>query len=277
MFTLPPRSISEAILQLFRERQDYTVAEILALVRTRYYNNCSQRAVYKQIKELIERGVIIRSGPRYSLSLTWVLALIRTAEDLYGTLVDRSLKSSYLPKAGEKRSWHFDDLQHLDRFWIQMIFLLFEESNSREMYVWVPYFWFDLIHYHKDLEAQEAMRVAGNKMFMILGDDSFIARRPIEYWSKEVYEWSYAEGPFKNQMTTYYDVIDDLVMTIELTPKTTRQIRDLFHAVRGPEDLDQLSRFESIKSNAPTKLTIERNQQKARRLQKKFRDYFDVG
>ena len=142
------------------------------------------------------------------------------------------------------------------------------------MFIWVPYFWFDLVNYQKDLEAQDAMRVAGNKMFMILGHDCFLSRLPVKYWKKEVYEWSYAQGPFHNLNSTYYDVIDDLILTVELTPKTTREIKELFDSVRGAEDLGLIRKFESIKSSAPCKLSIERNPQKAEKLLKKFRGFF---
>ena len=217
---------------------------------------------------------MIRVAGRYSLSLTWVLALLKMSEELYGTLVDERLKRSYLPAAGEKKTWRFHDLQHLDRFWLQMLFLLFEESHSRRMYVWVPYFWFDLIHYEKDLEAQEAMVKAGNKMSMMLGHDGYLARLPIKYWSTKAYEWSYAPGPFDGLRNVYYDVIDDLVMTIELTPKTTREIHDLFEQVRGPRDLGLLRRFEQIKTGCASRLTIERNARKASGLLRKFKEYF---
>lgn len=273
MLTQKPKNISESIIQLFRIKQDYTAKELLPLVKAEY-GKCSERALYKQLGLLIEAGVIVRTGTRYSVSLTWVLSLMSLGEELYDSIVSEHLQHDYLPLAGAKRTWRFRDLQHLDRFWIEMIFLLFESSKSRQMYVWVPFFWFDLVHYHKDLEAQAAMKKAGNKMFMMLGEDSYLTRLPEKYWSREVYEWSYAPGPFVEEDNLYYDVIDDYVMTIELTPKTTRRIQELFNDVTGPEDLKQIGRFEAIKSNAPVTLTIEHNPKKARKMLRQFQEYF---
>ncbi len=273
MLNLQPNNIAEAIIQLFRHQPDFSAAELHQAIG-KSFGKCSERAVYKELRKFMEQGVVLRHKGRFSLSLTWILSLLQLAEGLYGSLVGTGLKINFLPEAGQKRSWRFSDLQHLDRLWIQMIFLLFEQSKERRMYVWVPYFWFDLIHFEKDQEAQTAMRQAGNKMFMILGDDSYLSKLPQKYWDRKIYEWSYAPGPFAQQSHIYFDVIDDYILTVELTPKTTREIADLFKAVKDARQLHLISRFEQIKSRAPSRLTIEHNTKKAQRLRRQFEEYF---
>src|SRR6185436_916220 len=93
------------------------------------------------------RRVVVRVRGYYSLSITWLLMLIRFSEDLFTRSVSSRPLATRLPAEGEKITWRFTDLEHLDRFWIQMIFLLFESSRSRTMFAWVPHFWFDLVHY----------------------------------------------------------------------------------------------------------------------------------
>jgi hypothetical protein len=179
-----------------------------------------------------------------------------------------------LPGEGQKIRLRFNDLQHLDRFWIQIIFLLFEVSKSRQMYVWVPHFWFDLIHYEKDLEAQRAMKIAGNRMHMIIGADTYLDRLPMRYWARDVYSWSYARSPFHLQRNRYYDLIDDYIVTVVLDPVTTLRIGELFTKIKCAADMRNAREFEVICRKARAQMIIERSARKAAQLRRKFEQFF---
>ena len=154
---VPPQSVADAILALFAEEREMTAEAMRRRISARYFP-CSPRAVYKELQKLQRQGVVLRVRGFYSLSITWLLNLIEFSEKLYSVSVEHRPRVSRLPEEGERLTWKFRDLQHMDRFWLQLIFLLFEHSRSRTMFAWVPHFWFDLVHYEKDLEAQRAMR-----------------------------------------------------------------------------------------------------------------------
>jgi hypothetical protein len=275
MLGIPPRSVADAIVSLFLIERELTALSLRSLISERYFP-VSLRAVYKELGKLLEQGIVIKVRDYYSLSVTWILNLIKLSEQLYTTSVSKKPRVTKLPAEGEKLVWKFHDLQHLDRFWIQLLFLLFEHSTSRTMFVWVPYFWFDLVHLSKDLEAQEAMKVAKNKMYMILGSRTFLDRLPTKYWSREVYEWSYAEGPFEDERSTYYDVIDDWILTVRLQDSTTREIHAFFQKIKSRTDLVRVPEFESIKIDAPAVVTLQRSKMKAAKFHAKFADFFGL-
>ena len=275
MLAVAPETIADAIVSTFAVERELTVVQLRRHIERRYFH-CSPRAVYKELKRLIARGVVVKVKKRYALSVSWILSLIQFSEQLYSTSVRNMSNESLLPHEGGRISWHFRDLLHLDRLWLQLIFLLFEKSYSRTMFVWVPHFWFDLVHYEKDLEAQEAMKVAGNRMYMMLGGRTYLDQLPTKYWSRQVYEWSYAEGPFEKDRATYFDVIDDYVLTVTLDAVTAMKIADLFRRVRGKSDLGLIREFDAIKTGARAKLQLERNAKKAARLRRKCCEFFGI-
>jgi len=275
MLAVAPQTIAQAILAVFATTPTVRIERLHRAINAQFMG-CSQRAVYKEVAKLVEQGIVIGVGGNYSLSLTWILSLNQLSERFYSQAVEPAALSHCLPLTGKRVSWKFRDLQHLDRLWLQLMFLLFELSESRRMFVWVPYFWFDLVHFQKDLEAQEAMKVAGNKMYMILGNDSFIDRLPTKYWSRQVYEWSYAKGPFENERSTNYDLIDDYILTVKLDQRTTNAIDTFFRSVRSKSDLGRIREFETIKTSAQATLTLEHSPRKAKVLRRKFLDYFGI-
>jgi hypothetical protein len=273
MIAAEPSDVSEAILHIFSVNRELSVSQLHQKISSKYFS-CSERAVYKELSSLEAAGVIVKSGKYYSISLTWALKLIDFSEAIYRSSIDLPAKHFRLPEPAERISWKFSDLERMDRLWVQLLFLLFERSVTRIMYVWVPYFWFDLVHYEKDREAQNAMIASGNKMYMSLGDDSYLSRLPERYWSKSAYEWSYAEGPFHDERSKYYDVIDDFVLTVTIDQQTTAKLVQLFSAIKSEKDMGLSRCFFDFKSDASAQLYLENNPAKAKRLRNRFRSFF---
>ncbi|RIL10862.1 MAG: hypothetical protein DCC75_03490 [Proteobacteria bacterium] len=275
LLNLPRGDIARAILSLFREARELSAEEVHIRVKRGFFD-CSQRAIYKELGILCDKGILIKAKGCYSASITWLLTLLEFGNTLYKTALQRPPRHIELPSPGKKLRFKFRDLELLDRLWLQFIFLLFERSKSRLMFAWVPYFWFDLVHYHKDLEAQEAMHIAGNKMYLIVGSRTYLDQLPTKYWSKRAYTWSYSLSPFESERSSYYDLIDDYVLTVTIDEATTRRIHAFFHSIRGAHDLKRLPEFAAIKSNARATLAIENTPAKARKLRRKFSQFFGI-
>jgi hypothetical protein len=274
MLPASPRTVSEAIIGLFQQHTALTAAAIHGEL-LRGGRNTSRRAIFKELHKLLERGVIVRVQGRYSLSLTWVLSLIDFSESLFQRFIGQARTDVLLPAAEEKHRWVFSDLQRMDQFWLQLMFLLFEKSSSRVMCEWLPHFWFHLLHYGKELEAQRAMKRAGNRLYMIIGAKTFLDLQPSAYWDRRVYDWSYASGPFEGE-SSYFCVIDDYVLTVKLDSKTSEQIDSLFRRVRSARDMESAAFVALFKQKVSAVLTLERNEKKACKLLRRFGEFFGI-
>jgi hypothetical protein len=274
MLPLPPHRISEAIIHLFRRRAEWSVEEMDIRLKKEGFL-CSKRGLFKELRQLIEQGVLVRTKRRYSLSLTWMLSLRRFADDLFDTSLQHLPFDILLPTEGKKTSWVFYDLRQLDQFWLQMIFLLFERSAERCMYAWIPIFWFDVIHLEKDLEAQSAMKKAGNTMRMLLGGETYIERLPTRYWDARVYSWTYAPEAFTEFGSQYFDVIGDFILFVNLPDRVLSDIQNIFKKIQGKRDLVYLREFDALRISGPCRVRLEKNAKKAAKLRDALREYLD--
>jgi hypothetical protein len=267
--------LSQIVLECFRARPELTVAALRSELLRRGHD-FSQRAVYRELGLMLEREMLVKEKQRYHLNLTWVLSLIDLAEDLYVQATTPALAARLLPPPGRKAQWTFAKLKRMDSFWVQLMFLLFARSRSRTMFCWVPHFWFHLLHYKHELQAMHAMRVAGNRIYMSIGHDTYIDRQPERYWSRRVYQWSYAPSPFRRFGTRYLYQIDGYLLTAQFDRESAGAIHGLCCEVRSARELEQRDLGALFERRCRGKLTLEHAPLKARRVEREFRRFFGV-
>lgn len=233
-------------------------------------------AIYKELNKLQAQSIVVKAGKNYYLSFSWILEMTRFSEDIYLSYMQGDVTRKLIPAAGERRAWTFNDLQRMDRFWVQIMFTLYEASESRIMFEWVPHLWFPLVDLDRDRQYLRAMEKAGNKLFIIIGSDTYLDRLSTKDWRPGAYEWSYAKGPFDDERQVYMCVIDDYVMRVTLDDKTNSEIDKLFTRVKSKEDLN-IQKFYHV-FTTPCRATIKLTRQpaQAKKLRRSFCDFFGV-
>ncbi len=264
--------LAELIIQCFRSSPQLSQRDIYGkITETR---KITDRAVFKELANLVDQGVLVRFKGKYAIKVTWILELLELGDELTKQALHPRSLDLQVPVPGEKLRWRFRDLRRMDTFWVQLMFVLFSISKTKQMYVWCPHFWFHLLDLKKEFQAMRAMKAGGNRHAIILGSDTYLDKLPTRYWNKSVYEWSTAIGPFEGEDRRYLDVIDDFVLTVLFSQRFVDDLQALFQRVRGDKDLraENFRAFFDRSNNVV--LTLENNPTKARRLTKKFKDYF---
>jgi len=100
--------------------------------------------------------------------------------------------------------WSFSNLIRMDQFWVQLMFTLYEVSTSRNMYEWVPHLWFPLVDIQRDLHYLRAMKAAHNKLYLIVGGNTFLDQLSSQHWDDEIYIVSHAPSSFEHERNYYY-------------------------------------------------------------------------
>jgi hypothetical protein len=234
----------------------------------------SVQGIYKELRKLRAQGVVLKHQQRYSLSLPWILNLMALADNMFEAHLREASLHTLLPDSGGKYVWTFSNLLKLDDFWMHIILLLFSQSNARVMYQWLPHPWFHLAQKEKSPSFQKAIELGGFRVFSIIGGDTYL-----DLWSKQIttpgaYEFSYARGPFHEQRTHAYSLIDPYLLTVTLDQGTTRKIDELYQKVTSIESLPVGEVVRLMQSTVHASMRIENSPAKARRMLRKMQDYF---
>lgn len=264
--------LAELIVHCFRRQPQFSQREIY--IQVQRAKNVTERAVFKELAKLVEQGILVRVKGKYVVKVTWILELLELGDDLTKQTLNPKSLDIQVPEPGERLRWKFKNLRRMDTFWVQLMFVLFSISKRKHMYVWCPHFWFHLLDLKKELQAMRAMKAGGNKHFLIMGSDSYLDKLPTRYWNNSVYEWSFASGPFEGEDRRYLDVIDDYILTVLFTSQFVEELNELLDRVRNDRDLQKVDLNIFFDKRTNVTLTLENNPTKAKRLTKKFKDFF---
>lgn len=265
--------LADLILRLFGTEPSCTAKALHQEINKRH-RSCSLVAIYKELNKLVRLGILIKVKDRYTVSLSWTLDLLRYTDSLFQNSLRPTAVSALIPLKGEKRSWTFSHLIRMDEFWVQLLFALFEISETRTMYEWVPRLWFPLVDMTRDLQHLRAMQTAQNKFYLVVGGDSYLDKRPLQYWDSEVYIVSHAESSFQHERSRYYCLIDDYILTVAVSKKVAEGIDEIFERVKSEDDLHLQEIYRFFNQPTKTTITLEQNAAKAKSLTRKFKDFW---
>lgn len=248
-----------------------------ALAR-RIYNETGRRysvqGIYKVLRSLQRTGVVVRARKRYGLSMPWVVKLLDFARALEERQLEGRPVGDLIPAKGASQSWIFYDLLRMDDFWNHLVISLLRLTKAGRMFEWAPHPWFDLLAPDKEREFANALRLGGNRFYMIVGGRTPLDIACSKLWPRETFVTSLERSPWEGQRTLYLDVIGDYLITIRLQERTAREIDQLFSGVESRADLELRKVFAVLTRKCRIRLTLAHDERKAKQLRSRFARVF---
>lgn len=265
-------SVKSKIIYLFQEKEELQAKEIHQVLNRDAFA-CSLQSVYKELKSLAGEGVVRKSGKFYALDSTWVVQL----NDFSQTLLDSHFeKESFmsLPGVGQKQQWAFRNLFDLNDFWGYTLLYLLKKIPGHDVLLWYPNVWFYVLDTQKEDRFWKTLDMQGKGIYAIIGNDCFLNQWAQKMLNKNGITTSLAEGPFHNKQSHYYNVVGDYIVTVRLASIISHDIDNIFQQTKSFEDIDLSSLIKAFTNIKNCTITVENNPVKARRMTKKFSQYF---
>jgi hypothetical protein len=262
------------LIELLAEQPRLSAYRLQTMARRRG-KKFSQAAVYKELGKLLERGVVVKDGIHFSLSLAWILDVFSFSDQLTETYFTESYLRTILPDTGERQRWRFNTLVRCNDFWNQLLLALLKSSRTQYVLSWVPHPWFLLLSSEQETRLQRAFTVSGRKFYTIFGGTS--SRRGLikRFYTTKSQEYSFADSPLDDEQT-YLDVVGDYVLSVRIDPRTNDRIKEFFEASEGGAMDRVVDNFRNLLGRCNATIRIEHDQRKARQLQRVFADYFGL-
>src|SRR5262245_35928335 len=142
------QSLADILVSILAEQSSSDVRRLHHEVASRH-RHFSLPAVYKELRNLQEQGVVVRRKKELSLNMTWILNLIDLADRMYDTHVESPVPANVLPLETGKTTFRFSNLARVDDFWMHAAILMLQHSQRKTMFQWFPHPWFNLVHSQK--------------------------------------------------------------------------------------------------------------------------------
>jgi hypothetical protein len=218
----------------------------------------TQRAVYKAVKQLVKGGVVLKAGGRVRIDQEWA-RMVR--ERLAAT-------SNPLLACGEKMTYTFTSLPHLDAFWKTVMLELESTIAFKEIFFYNPHNFWAYMPERKESEDQyyAGFKEATKHGYFVVGGTS---APDIEF--KTTYQNPFFQIDARNigalPRTDHVSVFGDFVLTVRLSKKLATQI-DAVYARSMPREQMVSAIADAWREMPAARFSLENNPAKANRLRR---------
>jgi hypothetical protein len=270
------KNLAHYIIQSLASQQLLEVADLRKKVLDVSGKHYSVQGLYKELRKLQEEGVLFKLKNKYSLRFPWVFDFISLADKLSETYTQQPQFPLILPEINKKEIWHFSSLLKMNDFWSHILLILIQQSKHKVLLGWNPHPWFHLVQTKQEEQYIKALKLARSKLYLIVGGRSLLDKWTEKFWDKETVRYSFGKSDFHNERSTYFNVIDEYVVTVKLQPKTAQAIDTIYENTKSMDDLNINSILLIFNQKTKCSIWLEKNPQKAKKIGIKFKKFWGI-
>jgi hypothetical protein len=217
----------------------------------------SLRAVYKAVNGLTESGVLLKVGKLVRVDQEWV----------------RKLRNELTPPlpvltAGERLTYTFVSLEHLDTFWKTIVLQLEEYESDGQVFFYNPHNFWAYMPERTESERVYYQHFSDEKLhaFFVVGGSTQADREFKRAYQNEYLQIDSRNIPGLNR-TNHITILKDFIITVHISKKLALQIDNIY------ESQDSISGLlpklkETCRKGTTVRFVLEHNPLKARKLKK---------
>lgn len=235
----------------------------------------TKQALYVILRRLLAQEVVVKHGKQYSLSNVWLGKMsnfFSLAQERYGT--ERKGADFLMLNDGDKISYNFKDLNETDGFWGHAFDVLAEMMPPTEpIYLYNPHEWFLFARQENELHLFNKLKNDKRQLWLTVGHSD-----PLDIFAKQYFDGTYLqyhipEKSLFDKEYYYLNIFGTYIIEAYADIDTAIQIDQFYKST--PEWNDTVKKqLQSIVTNGKTKLTISKNERKAKKLKKMMGEYF---
>lgn len=257
--------VDEKIIRYLLEKP--ATVKVLKGLFARDSINITIQGIYKSLRSLVEKEVIIKRSSMYSISEDW-----RTVS------LNKLNKSSNLFELseGESISFELKSLVHLDQQWKNVVLPLQEDSPGEPSFLYNPHeIWLHLSESRKESEKMYYDGFIKNKSYAFhsIGGDTIHDKMIKKELQSEYMQMVVGVAFFPN--TDYLIVFSDYMVKTKVSKTLANEIEKCYLESSDTAKLENKLQKIGIEKKK-IKLIIERNKNKAKLLRKKMSREFYI-
>ena len=239
--------------------------------KTTLEKGVTKEAVYKALRQILEKEIIVKRGKIISLSNQWIVDSVEKW---------RGAESRYIGKApthllSEKSSvvYTCKTLDQLDALWNHNIIeLSYTLEPKGYMLLYAPHYWFPIIRNTSEHNLLRTLKSRGYELLQLGGHTTPIDKNITKYFPLK--ELNYYPATVAEKK--YVNIIGKYVIEVSLDKKTLKYINDWYekHTILTEENQYELSQVLKIKG--VYKLKISKDPAKVALFTKLFSKYFVI-
>lgn len=233
----------------------------------------TKQALYVVLRRLLVQEVVVKHGTQFSLSNVWLGKMndfFTRAQERYG--IQKDGVDFLNLNEGDKISYSFKSPHEADRFWGHAFDVLVD-TTKEPIYIYNPHEWFMLARQESELHLFNKLKGAQRQLWLAVGN-----RDPLDIYVKQFFDGTYLqyhmlEKSMFEKQNYYLNIFGSYIIEAYLDAETAQKVDDLYRNTLSWNETVQ-KELQLLIAKGKTKLTISRNERKAKKLKKMLGQYF---
>jgi len=220
--------------------------KVYNMLRKRYQTSSTYTAVYQHMQELVDQGVVLKSGVEYMLDSKWINRLSNFADN---TKINYSVANDFVSGSKDEmvKTLEFKSLKEFDEFLLNFRKKFIETSHMRsinEVYFLGDHTWGPLMNMRYRVEELKNIKQRGIKYHTLVRGSTQLDMYMQNFYSK------FGTGSVKIGVETKKDemifIFNDIVIRVLCPSDIMEKIDKIFSTSKSIEDLNMIDLVENI-------------------------------
>lgn len=229
----------------------------------------TKEAVYKSLRQLLQKEHVVKSGQKISLSNQWVIKMA----DKWKQAEMKYIGKSNIQMLGDKSSvvYTCKTIDQLDSLWNHAILdILYTLNPKTTLLLYSPHYWFPCLRNTSEYTLMHTIKNRGHRWLQLAGFTKMLDKDLKKYFPLDEIEYH----PANVNEKTYINVLGEYFIEVTLDKKANNYINKWYdkYSVFSNESITELEKVLKIKG--VYKLKISKNKNKISKFKKIFNKYY---
>ncbi len=260
------KSLGDEIIELLLQK-NYSAEELFEDLSNKNIKTTKQ-SLYKHLKNLISKEIVLKDKKTYSISQEWKNVLREML----------SIITIPLPDVGEKMSHTFSSLGHLDQYWKHIVESLFQKHPRDPVFLYSSHQFWPYVADRMSSEVrliQNTSKQRSRRSYFILGGNTPLDKKYKKIFHNEFYKVALVPE-FQKERHVHTIVIGDTLVYTYIDKNIAQKIDDTY---TSNDDLDIQVKYlkEILNTEHKCKIKIENNAKKSSCVQTAFlKNFYNI-
>lgn len=232
-----PTSVKDMVFSVLVQDFPLSLIKILNAVNKQYNTSFTFQAVRKGVLQLVDAGVLVKSGKNFSVNKEWILKLIMFGNTLQKQYFSANHRGSKVQVVGNTSFYTLPTLVDLDYVWNGLIRQALNEQKAERIITFkAVHFWFLIATLAQETELMKEMIKKGVKLYYICYGDTTLDKWTVEMYNKIGVHARLMPEPKNFTRGLNIGTYGNFLIQAQHPPELTKKINTFFQRCKNPQD-----------------------------------------
>ncbi|MFA5796410.1 MAG: hypothetical protein WC916_00045 [Candidatus Woesearchaeota archaeon] len=262
--TLPllskPETTKDRVFIILSGKYPLSLIELQHAIKNQFNNSVSFQSVRKAVLQLVEEGVLIKEGKKFSFSKDWIIGLIKYGNLLQRNYFSQKKEQSKLAIGEEVTVYTLNSLVDLDYIWNGLIVKALQEKETPKIITFrAEHFWFIIATLAQETGLIKEMIKKNIQLYYISYGNT-----PLDQWTIDMYKQigihcMRLPKPKNYPAGLHVGTYGDYIIHSQHPQKITKKIEKFFQKYQHTRDISLVNIGEIVNAKEEIQLQVIHN------------------